>query len=94
MGRFPLDRTYSRRPGLGGAADPRARLMARVLPGYAAGSPHARAGTFLVRNSNREVTVRMKIMSANGMRVLILLSLALGFFLGKRLGASKTTDAK
>jgi hypothetical protein len=36
----------------------------------------------------------MKIMSANGMRVLILLSLALGFFLGKRLGASKTTDAK
>lgn len=94
MGRFPLDRTYSRRPGLGLAADPPARLRASVLLGYAAGSRQAGAGTFLVRNPHWEVTVRMKIMSANGMRILILLSLALGFFLGKRMGASKTTDAK
>jgi hypothetical protein len=36
----------------------------------------------------------MKIRSANGLRVLILLSLALGFFLGRRAGAAKQADAK
>jgi len=36
----------------------------------------------------------MKIMSPNGMRVLILLSLALGFLLGRRMGATKPSPAK
>jgi hypothetical protein len=36
----------------------------------------------------------IKIRSANGLRVLILLSLALGFLLGKRVASAKPTAPK
>jgi len=36
----------------------------------------------------------MKITNPNGMRILILLSLALGFLLGRRMGAVKPTAVK
>lgn len=36
----------------------------------------------------------MKIMSPNGMRLLIVLSLALGFLLGRRVSAAKVSSAK
>jgi hypothetical protein len=36
----------------------------------------------------------MKIWSANGLRILILLSLALGFFLGRRVASTKPTETK
>lgn len=38
--------------------------------------------------------MKMKIRSANGLRVLILVSLALGFLLGKRVASTKVTEAK
>ncbi len=36
----------------------------------------------------------MKIMSPNGMRLLIVLSLALGFLLGRRVSAGKLSSTK
>ncbi len=36
----------------------------------------------------------MKIRSANGLRILILVSLALGFLLGRRVASNKMTEAK
>jgi hypothetical protein len=36
----------------------------------------------------------MKIWSANGLRILILLSLALGFFLGRQVASAKPKAAK
>lgn len=38
--------------------------------------------------------MKMKIRSANGLRVLILVSLALGFLLGRRVASTKESAAK